>query len=151
MTSSGTPDRDRRDAMLAAVLAQGVREERLLAADALRVLRHEMRRRNTNRTTSLSKRSQAAQEVNDRYEAAGNPVPKNASHDALHADHVHALTVADLHRSITVDDWMKELVRLREVVCVTARENYRLQQVERMGITGPAKYVEAGVVLLTES
>lgn len=41
--------RDERDAALAAVLAQGVREGKVHPVDALRAIKHEMRRRNTDK------------------------------------------------------------------------------------------------------
>ncbi len=98
--------RNERDAALAAVLAQGVREGKVHAVDALRVIKHEMRRRNTNKHAGLPFRSAKAQAVIDECAKAGVPVPKNDSEDALHADHVHELGPADLHNTIAVDDWI---------------------------------------------
>ena len=63
--------RDRRDARLAAWLAQGVREGHVDASDALRVLRHELRRRNTNKKTGILRRSEAAHAVVREAKAAG--------------------------------------------------------------------------------
>ena len=89
-------NRDQRDAELAAVLADGVRAGRLQAADALRVIRHEMRRRNTNRKSALPHRSAGAQAVIDEYATRGEVPPKNGSDAALHADHVHEFGVEHL-------------------------------------------------------
>lgn len=137
--------RDLRAAQLANVLASGVREKRLEAVDALRVLRHELRRRNTNKKLLIERRSVAAQAVIDRHAELGTAVPNNNSLDALHADHVHALTVGDLHDCTTVEQWLVMLQRLREVVCVTAEENYRLEVIEKAGVTGEAKYLQAKI------
>lgn len=103
---------------------------------------------NVNSAEKVSIRSEGAQAVIDRYDRAGTRIPKNGSGDALHCDHVHALTDADLERLQTVDAWKTEISRLRTVVCVTATENYRLEKVERQGITGWDKYQEAGIALL---
>jgi hypothetical protein len=88
-------------------------------------------------------RSRGAQRVIDDYGEAD--VPKNGSLDALHADHVYPLTEATLRRIDSVEQWLVELSRLQLVVCVTAEENYRLERVEREGVTGPEKYAKAGV------
>ena len=138
-------DRDSRDAALAAVLAQAVRDGNVLATDALRVIRHEMRRRNTNKKLTLPFRSAGAQAVIDDYTRRGEPIPKNGSLDALHADHVYELAEADLHSTISVDDWGQLLARARTVVVVTAKENYDLERLERSGTRGPDKYREAGI------
>ena len=116
--------------------------------DALRVLRHELRRRNTNKKLKIPTRSVAAEAVIEKYGAAG--VPKNDSDDALHADHVHPLTEATLRDTDTVDKWVVQLRRLQMVVCVTAAGNYRLEGVERSGTTGPAKYELAGIEFTTD-
>ena len=134
-------DRDRREAQLAHVLARAVRVGELAPADALRVLRHELR--NTNRTQKIATRSAEAQRVLEKYGAAA--VPKNDSPDALHADHVYPVTEVELRRNDTLELWIDAMARLRTVVCVTAQENYRLEQCERQGITGPEKYEAAGV------
>lgn len=147
MTSGEPSARDYRDAQLATVLADAVRDGELEAVDALRVIRHEMRRRNTNRKNTLPHRSTNAQAVIDAYATRGEPVPKNSSNDALHADHVHPLTADDLHTNNTVTDWLNTLQRARTVVVVTAAENYALEQIERTGVTGPAKYEAAGITL----
>lgn len=136
-------DRDRREAQLAHVLARAVRVGELAPADALRVLRHELRRRNTNRAQKIGTRSVEAQRVMRQYGAEA--VPKNDSPDALHADHVYPVTEAELRRNDTLELWIDAMARLRTVVCVTAQENYRLEQCERRGITGPEKYEAAGV------
>ncbi|HEY2181081.1 MAG TPA: hypothetical protein VGH09_05345 [Solirubrobacteraceae bacterium] len=114
-----------------------------MATDALRIIKHELRRRNTNRSQTTKIRSAEAQRVIDAYGAAH--VPKNASLDALHADHVYSLTEDDLHRNDTLELWLGAMDRLRTVVCVTPAENNRLENQERSGITGPAKYPAAGV------
>jgi hypothetical protein len=46
--------------------------------------------------------------------------------------------------------WTTTMHRMRAVVCVTAAENYRLEKCERNGVTGPLKYVEAGVTFTTQ-
>jgi hypothetical protein len=136
-------DRDLRWAQLAHVLARAVRESELQATDALRVLKHELRRRNTRQSTRIPCRSVAAQASIDKH--APDLPPNNNSPEALHADHVYAFTEDTLRTVITLDGWRDELQRLQTVVCVTAAENYRLQQLERAGTTGPAKYAAAGV------
>lgn len=138
-------NRDHRDAELAAVLADAVRADRLQAADALRVIRHEMRRRNTNRKATLPYRSAGAQAVLDEYAARGEMPPKNGSDDALHADHVYEFGTEQLQRTVTVDDWHDVLTAARTVVVVTARENYTLEKLENAGVRGPAKYEAAGI------
>jgi hypothetical protein len=136
-------DKDGRAAQIAHVLARAVREGELEEADALRILRHELRRRNTNSAMSIPERSHGAQASIDKH--SPQAPPKNSSPDALHADHVYPLTGALLRKVDTVERWIVELQRLRTVVCVTAAENYRLEKIERSGITGPEKYAEAGV------
>jgi hypothetical protein len=138
-------DRDTRDAALASVLAQAVREAKVPATVALRVIKHEMRRRNTNKKSRLPYRSTAAQRVIDDYAGRGEPVPKNGSNDALHADHVYELAEADLHQTVSVEDWKLLLTKARTVVVVTAAENYALEAVERSGTRGPDKYAIAEV------
>lgn len=138
-------NRDQRDAELAAVLADAVRAGRLQAADALRVIRHEMRRRNTNRKATLPYRSAGAQAVIDEYAARGEVPPKNGSDDALHADHVYEFGVDQLLQTVTVDDWHQVLTSARTVVVVTARENYKLEVLENSGLRGPKKYEAAGI------
>jgi hypothetical protein len=139
--------RDLRDARVAHVLAQAVQEPEVDAVDALRILRHELRRRNTNSTPRIKLRSVGAQASIDKY--APQRPPKNDSDDALHADHVYPL-MAELLRSIdTVDGSVTELARLRTVVCVTASENYALERVEARGITGSEKYALAGITFTT--
>ena len=41
--------------------------------------------------------------------------------------------------------WLRRLAEVREVVCVTAEENYRLQVLEKSGVTGWDKYEIAGI------
>jgi hypothetical protein len=141
-------DRDRRAAQVAHVLARAVRDGELVSTDALRIIRHELRGRNTNQAQNIPTRSTAAQRSIDTYGPAN--VPKNASLDALHADHVYSLTEDELHRNDTLEMWVNQMHRLRTVVCVTAKENYMLQTYERRGITGPRKYAEAGVTFTTQ-
>jgi hypothetical protein len=128
-------------------LARAVRDGEIAVPDALRVLRHELRRRNTNKKLKIVTRSRRAQEVIEKYGEAA--VPKNDSDDALHADHVYPLTEDSLRQTDTVQSWTDELRRIQMVVCVTADENYRLEAVERSGITGPSKYAKAGVEFTT--
>jgi hypothetical protein len=137
-----------RAAQLANVLARAVRDGEVAVPDALRVLRHELRRRNTNKKLKIVTRSRRAQEAIEKY--GETAMPKNDSDDALHADHVYPLTEDSLRRTDTVERWIEELKRIQMVVCVTADENYRLEAVERSGITGPLKYAEAGVVFTSE-
>lgn len=141
--------RNLRAARVAHVLAAAVRENEIEVVDALRILKHELRRRNTNTKMAIPTRSVAAQASIDKY--APEPPPKNGSLDSLHADHVFPLTAALLREVDSVDGWVQELERLREVVCVTAAENYKLEQIERAGITGPAKYAQAGVTFLDQA
>jgi hypothetical protein len=133
---------------LAAVLAAAVRAGELDANYALRVLRHQLRVMNVNRALKAPVRSVGAQAVIDRYNALGSAVPKNGSGDALHCDHVHPLTADDLVRVGAPAEWLVELERATEVVCVTAAENYALERVERDGVTGWEKYAAAGLELL---
>lgn len=136
-----------RAAQVAHLLSAAVRRDEIVAVDALRILRHELRRRNTNKKLAIPIRSREAQRAIDDLGELG--VPKNGSPQALHADHVHPLTVDSLHRIDTLQGWVEELGRLRLVVCVTVAENYRLQAVEHTGVTGPAKYAQAGVAFTT--
>jgi hypothetical protein len=135
--------RDVRAARVAHLLARAVRQGEIEAADALRILRHELRRRNTNTTLTIPRRSTGAQASIDKY--APEPPPKNDSNDALHADHVYPFTSDLLQTVTTVDGWLAELERLRSVVCVTAAENYTLEKLERQGASGPLKYQLAGI------
>lgn len=137
-----------RFAAVADVLARATRDGEVLAADVLRILRHELRRRNTNRTDRIPVHSREVERVRAVYAALGQPIPKNSSPDALHADHLNRLEAHHLERLTTRDAWLAELSQLTEVVCVTARENYNLEAVERKGIRGVAKYEEAGVELI---
>ncbi|MCK9824650.1 hypothetical protein NOCD_14290 [Nocardioides cavernae] len=143
-------NRDERDAQLASVLADAVRAGRLQAADALRVIRHEMRRRNTNKKATLPYRSVRAQAVIDAYAERGESPPKNGSDDALHADHVYEFGADQLLETVTVDEWHEVLTAARTVVVVTARENYTLEKLENTGLRGPGKYAAAGVTWAAE-
>lgn len=135
---------------MAHVLAQAVRADEVAASDALRILRHELRRRNTNKSQTIPTRSVKAQAAIDHY--GGGNIPKNSSPDALHSDHVYPLTEQLLRTTTTVEDWLTTLDRLRTVVCVTAQENYALEKIEDRGkgITGPEKYAMAGVTFTTD-
>jgi hypothetical protein len=132
---------------LATVLARAHRGGELAAAEVLPVLRHQLRKLNTNAARKAPYRSDGAQEVIQRYEAQGTEIPKNSSPDALHCDHVFKLTVDHLQRLHTRGDWWVELDSLRAVVCVTAAENYALEKVEAAGYDGWGKYAQAGIVL----
>jgi len=144
--SPATP-RQIRFARLGAVLARGVVAGEVEATDALRVLRHELRRMNVNRALYAPFRSVGAQAAIDRYAAAGTTIPKNGSDDSLHCDHVNALGAHDLEQLTTVESWLDALPDLTAVVCVTAAENYSLEQIERTGVTGWAKYEGAGITV----
>jgi hypothetical protein len=141
-------DRELRAAQVADVLARATRAGELVAADALRILRHELRRLNTGNKQKVPTRSVDAQAVIDKYTADGEPIPNNNSNDALHADHVWPITERHLKDITTVDAWVAELRHLATVVCVTARENYRLIDVEK-ATPGPEKYAIAGVRFTT--
>ena len=140
-------DKQRRSARVAHVLARAVRDGEVVTEDALRILRHELRRENTGKAQTWPVRSIAAQASIDRHGLEN--VPKNGSPDALHSDHVHPLTADALRAIDTLAGWLDELQRIRLVVCVTAAENYALQRLERAGTTGPAKYAAAGVEFTT--
>jgi hypothetical protein len=137
--------KDERLAALAAALARAAATGDVVATDVLRVIKHELRQRNTRKALRAPYRSRRAQEVLDRYAAAGERVPNNNSPDALHCDHVQPLNERDLVELTTQGAWLERLHDLDTVVCVTAAENYSLQQVERAGISGWEKYPEAGV------
>ena len=134
-----------RAARLAHVLATGFRSGECDANDVLRVLRHELRRLNTRGAEKAPRRSRAAQGVIDKY---GQDRPRNGSPDALHSDHVWGLSRSQLDEITTVDEWIVELERLKEVVCVTAAENYRLMTLERDGVWGWDKYKHARIDLI---
>lgn len=136
-----------RAAHVAHALSRAVRNGEVEQIDALRILKHELRRLNTNKSHMLKVRSVGAQASIDKY--APERPPRNDSDDALHADHVYPFTPALLHEITTVKEWMGELRRLSTVVCVTAKENYALEQVEMAGVHGPDKYATAGVSFAT--
>jgi len=137
--------RDQRQAAVAAVLAAAYRTGTIEAPDALRIIRHELRRREPNNKLKIAKRSVGAQAVVDAYAARGDIVPKNGSGDTLHADYVFPVTKRHLQDWITEPDWAEGLAHLRTVVCVTAQENYILEQFELRGVVGWGKYEAAGV------
>lgn len=140
-------DKEQRAAKVAHVLARAMRDGEVIAEDALRILRHELRKENTGKARTLPVRSVAAQASIDKHGLEN--VPKNGSPEALHSDHVHPLTSDALRSTDTLEGWLAELHRLRPVVCITAAENYALQKLERAGTTGPAKYAVAGVTFTT--
>jgi hypothetical protein len=142
-----TTPKELRAARVAHVLARAVRDGEIEPIDALRLLRHELRRRNTNTSLGISHRSDGAQASIEKY--APDPPPKNGSPDALHADHVYSFTSDLLHTVDTIEGWLDELERLSTVVCVAAAENYALEKIERQGATGPEKYALAGVTFTT--
>ncbi len=97
--------------------------------------------------------SKKAQAVIELYGVEGKQIPKNGSLDALHCDHVFAVTAEDIQRLQTAEAWLTELPRFDEIVCVTAAENYkaggaRAGRTERLGevrhgrsrarVTGPS-------------
>lgn len=139
------PLKDARFAALGAVLARAAESGELEPLVAIRVLKDQLRKRNTNKRDSVQRRSKAVQGVYDRCATQGKPVPKNDSLDAPHCDHLWTLTSDDLSRLQTVDAWLAELPRLDEVVLLTAAENYRLQPFEKQGMTGYQKYEAAGI------
>ena len=136
-----------RAAQVAHTLARAVRSDEVNPIDASRILKHELRRLNTNRSQRLEIRSHRAQASIDKY-APDRPLP-NGSDDALHSDHVYPFTTDLLYEAMTVADWVAELQRLATVVCVTARENYTLEQIEKTGSRGPEKYAAADVTFTT--
>jgi hypothetical protein len=143
---SPTP-KELRAAQVAHVLARAVREDEVASTDALRILKHELRRLNTNKSHMLPVRSHGAQASIDKY--APQRPPRNDSDDALHADHVYPFSADRLWTVTTVDGWLTESRQLATVVCVTAKENYVLEQVEKAGTHGPPKYAAAGVTFAT--
>lgn len=134
---------------MAHALARAVRDEEVHAVDATRIIRHQLRLLNTNKKAAILTRSVGAQAVIDRYTQSGEPIPKDSSDDALHADHVFPLTQEALYEVTTLEGWIEELRRLSMVVCLTAKENYTLEQVERT-VTGPEKHKIAGLRFTTE-
>jgi hypothetical protein len=112
------------------------------------VIRHELRQRNKKKAHLAQSRSKAAQEIIDRYAAEGRRIPTNDSLEALHCDHVFALTAEHLQSLNSQAAWLAELARLDAVVCVTAAENYSLEQEERRGVDGWGKYAAAGIELM---
>lgn len=139
--------KEERAARVAHVLARSVRQGEVNAVDALRILKHELRRLNTNRSHLLSTRSTGAQASIEKY-APDHP-PRNDSDDALHADHVYSFTVDILDQVTTFDARVLELRKLAIVVGVTAKENYVLESLENAGQCGPEKYAAAGVTFAT--
>jgi hypothetical protein len=145
-----TKTKRERQAAVAAVLAAAYRNGDIEAADALRIIRHELRRLQTNKKLDIPQRSKQAQKVIREYAASANSLPKNGSGDALHADHIHPVTTKQLKSLVTDQQWLRALNRLGRVVCVTATENYQLQQIERAGTTGPTKYDMAKITFVDQ-
>jgi hypothetical protein len=139
-----TEQDDLRLARLADVLSEAVRAGRVSAADARRIIVHELRRLNANNKLEIRPRSVGAQNAIEKY-APENP-PKNGSPDALHADHYGVPTSAELAAISSVDAWRDVITRIRaSIVCVTAAENYALTNWERKGHRGHDKYQLAGI------
>lgn len=134
-----------RQAQIASVLAAAWRAGDIEAEDALRIIRHDLRRLQTNKKLEIPRRSRQAHKVIRKYALEKEQPPKNGSSDALHADHLHPVTTKHLKSLKTVQQWTRALSQLEEVVCVTAAENYRLEQIERAGITGLEKYAKAKI------
>lgn len=139
--------KEKRAARVAHVLARAVRDDEVNAVDALRILKHELRRLNTNRSHLLSTRSTGAQARIEKY--SPDRPPRNDSDDALHADHVYSFTVDILDQVTTLSAWVVELRKLATAVCVTAKENYALERVENAGQRGLKKYAAASVRFAT--
>ncbi len=140
-------DKKLRAAKVAHALARAVREGDVNAVDASRILRHELRRLNTNRAHKITIRSARAQASIEKY--APERPPRNGADDALHADHVYPFTTNLLYEVTTLEEWVRALRHLGLVVCVTAKENYALEQLERKGEHGPVKYAAAGITFVT--
>jgi hypothetical protein len=136
-----------RAAQVAHTLARAVRDGEVNSIDASRILKHELRRLNTNKSHLLPVRSSGAQASIEKY-APARP-PRNDSGDALHADHVYPFRPTLLYEITSLEGWVQELRRLATVVCVTAKENYALEQIEKTGEHGPKKYAAAGVRFVT--
>ncbi len=83
---------------------------------------------------TLEKRSEVQRSI-DTYGPAN--VPKNASLDALHADHVYSLTEDELHRNDTPELWINQMHRLRTVVCVTAKAGLLIVKSGGLGDAAP--------------
>ncbi|MEO6470388.1 MAG: hypothetical protein ABIR57_01065 [Aeromicrobium sp.] len=128
-----------RAAKIAHTLAMAYRNGDVEGTDVLRILRHELRRLNTNRKLLIPRRSAEAQRVIETH-ADPADIPKNGSLDALHADHVWNISAKTLSDTTTIDGWLVELEKLSEVVCVTAKENYALMKKEKLGDWGHIKY-----------
>ena len=109
----GTP-KELRAAQVAHALARAVREDAVNPTDASRILRHELRQLNTNRSHKLEVRSHGAQASIEKY--APERPPRNSSDDALHADHVYPCTSDLLYEVTTLDAWVGQLRRLAAVV-----------------------------------
>ncbi len=135
---------DLRLAMIAHVLAEGVRAGQVTPSDARRVIVHDVRRGNANNKMAIHPRSAGAQKAIELY--APNEPPKNGSADALHADHYGMPTRHEIAQLTSVEQWVETIERIRRsVVCVTAAENYALMKWERRGHLGPEKYAMAGI------
>ena len=104
------PTKAERNAAVAAVLADGVREGRIPWTDAARIIRADLRSRQTNKKLKIPYRSVEAQRVIDECHERGEAPPKNGSDDALHADHVFPLTESDVMVTVSPDEWLLVLL-----------------------------------------
>lgn len=147
MSSTEATPKEVRAARVAHVLARAVRDREVESIDALRILKHELRRLNTNKSHKLEARSSGAEASIQKY--APERPPRNDSDDALHADHVYPFPATLLSEVTTLEDWTHELRRLATVVCVTAKENYALERIEKAGTHGPEKYAVANITFAT--
>ena len=112
-----------RQAQIASVLAAAYRAGDIEAKDALRIIRHDLCRLETNKKLEIPRRSRQAHTVIRKYAFENEQPPKNGSSDALHADHIHPVTTTNLKSLKSVQQWATALSPLEEVVCVTAAEN----------------------------
>jgi hypothetical protein len=87
----------------------------------------------------LSPARGAARRTGPQRSASGIPPAGNFS------GHVYKFTNDALAQTASVEAWVAELRRLALVVCITARENYILEAIEKSGTTGPAKHAKAGI------
>src|SRR4051794_12334382 len=108
-------------ARVARVLARAVRKVEVEAVDALRILRHELCRRNTNSTPRIKVRSVGAQGQHRQVRAAETAEERLRRRPARRPR--LSLRAEVLHSVDTVEGWVAELARLRTVVCVATVEN----------------------------
>lgn len=143
-----TPDReDLRLANLGTVLSDAIRAGRVSESDARRIIVHDLRRLSANKKLGIHPRSIGADESIRKY-APQHP-PKNASSEALHADHYGMMTSAEFVGISSVEAWVEIIQRAKKsIVCVTDAENHGLAHWERKGHSGPEKYELAGIEFL---